>query len=71
MDGVYLFFGGEEVVLVIWMVKDGKKIYLLCLGVLLMKIVARREDFSRLAFFGSDNVLRLVNVVLMIVEGII
>ena len=70
-DGAHLFSGGEEAVLVIWTVKDGKKTYLPRLGAPLTKIVARREDPSRLALFGSDNAVRLVNVASMTVEGTI
>ena len=70
-DGAHLFSGGEEAVLVIWNLKDGKKTYLPRLGAPLTKIVARRDDPSRLALFGSDNAVRLVNVASMSVEGTI
>ena len=70
-DGAHLFSGGEEAVLVIWTLADGKKTYLPRLGAPLTKIVARRDDPSRLALFGADNAIRLVNVASLSVEGTI
>ena len=70
-DGAHLFSGGEEAVLVIWTLVDGKKTYLPRLGAPLTKIVARRDDPSRLALFGADNAIRLVNVASLSVEGTI
>ena len=57
--------------LVIWTLADGKKTYLPRLGAPLTKIVARRDDPSRLALFGADNAIRLVNVASLTVEGTI
>jgi len=70
-DGAHLFSGGEEAVLVIWNLRDGKKTYLPRLGAPLKSIAAQRGDPSRLALFGSDNSVRLVDVGALIVEGTI
>lgn len=70
-DGAHMFSGGEEAVLVIWTLRDGKKTYLPRLGAPLTRIVAQRDDPSRLALFGSDNAVRLVNVASISVEGTI
>ena len=70
-DGAHLFSGGEEAVLVIWNLQDGKKTYLPRLGAPLKSIVSQRDDPSRLALFGSDNAVRLVNVASLSVEGTI
>ena len=70
-DGAHMFSGGEEAVLVIWSLRDGKKTYLPRLGAPLTRIVAQRDDPSRLALFGSDNAVRLVNVASISVEGTI